>query len=158
MRQEIVLSLNKMTDRPITELEDFFGISVLVDTGARFPVWTGDEETLAAIGGIKYKQNIDYSGVGGNTQGDLYRLPSFKLGSETNGLVYPGLPVVTNKEFEDAPFQMILSATMFHNLEYTINDKLHTMTIKIPDDKSNIRNAVIKQPDESIQVLFVNEE
>ena len=52
---------------------------------------------------------------------------------------------------------MIISATMFHNLEYTINDKSHTLTIRVPDDESDIRNAVIKLPDKSFQVLFVSD-
>ena len=45
---------------------------------------------------------------------------------------------------------------MLHGLEYTVNDKLHTFTIRVPDDESNVRNAVVRFQDGRFQVLFVS--
>ena len=153
MKGEIFLTLDKNSDRPIVELVDNLGLLVLIDTGARFPVWTADTESLIALGGRLFKNGISYSGVGGETTGDIYKIPSFSFGDGAHSLVFPELPVVTNTEFEDAPFQMILSATMLHNLEYTINDKRHSLVIRIPDDESEIRNAILRV-DDDFQVLF----
>ncbi len=72
-------------------------------------------------------------------------------------LIYPEFPIVTNSDFEDIPFQMIISATMLHNLEYTINDKRHTLNISIPDDESNVRNAVVRLENGEFQVLFASD-
>ena len=157
MRKELLYNLDKYADRPIVNLQDYFGINVLIDSGARFPVWTADEDSLKALGGIVYRQDIEYSGIGGKTKGNIYKIPNFIFGNKGSCLLYPQLPVVTNKDFSDAPFQMILSSTMFHNLEYTINDKSHTLTIRVPDDESDVRNAVIKLPDKGFQVLFVSD-
>lgn len=154
MKSEIFLTLDKNSDRPIVELTDSYGLFVLIDTGARFPVWTADTDSLEALGGKLFKSGVSYSGVGGQTTGDIYKIPEFILGDGLHNLTYPELPVVTNSEFENAPFHMIISATMFHNLEYTINDKDHSLIVRIPDDESAVRNAVLRV-DDDFQVLFM---
>ena len=154
MKSELFLYLDKGSDRPILELKDVANILVLLDTGARFPVWTSDVDSLTAMGGTVFRRDIAYSGVGGETKGDIYIIPSFHMSDGVHHLIYPNLPIVTNTNFESVPFQMILSATMFHNLEYTINDKQHSLIIRVPDDESEVRNAVIRSDDESFQVLF----
>ena len=153
MRKEILLVLDKDADRPIVNLPEHVGLTALLDTGARFPVWAADLRPLIALGAKLFKSNVSYSGIGGETKGDIYKIPSLVIGEKTNGLLFPELPVITNKDFDDAPFAMILSATMFHNLEYTISDKRHTLTIRVPDDESDVRNAIVKT-DEDFQVLF----
>lgn len=156
MKSEIYLSLDQHTDRPILEIPGMSGLLALLDTGARFPVWTADVDSLLAFGGQLIQTGVRYSGVGGETSGDIYRLPSLVLGDGTHSIIYPDLPVVTNADFENAPFQILLSATMLHDLEYTINDKTHSLTIRIPDDESEIRNARIKLDNDDFQVLFTS--
>lgn len=153
MRKEIFLLLDKNADRPIVYLPMYKKLTALIDTGARFPVWTASVKSLMALGGKPIKNNISYSGIGGETKGDIYRIPNLVIGDGVNDLFFPELPIVTNSEFADAPFELILSATMFHNLEYTISDKQHSLTIHIPDDESDVRNAIVRF-DDNFQVLF----
>ncbi len=154
MKSELFLGLDSTADRPIIELKNMSNILSLIDTGARFPVWTSDVKSLEALGGKLFKKGVSYSGIGGDTKGDIYRIPGFSISDGIHYLIYPDLPVVTNSDFENAPFQMILSATMFHNLEYTINDKHHSFIIRVPDDESEVRNAIVNLDDGDFQVLF----
>lgn len=51
------------------------------------------------------------------------------------------------------PFNMILSATMFQNLIYEIDDKNHKLNVTIPDEESTVRNLRIVNSDGRIHVL-----
>lgn len=153
MRKEIYLSLDQFADRPIFDLPEHTGLTVLLDTGARFPVWTASVKILVALGAKLVKKDVEYSGVGGAAKGDIYRIPSLVIGTQTNALIFPHLPVITSKDFNDAPFGLILSNTMFRHLEFTVNDKLHSLVIRVPDDETDVRNAVVTL-DDGFQVLF----
>ena len=150
------MPLDQHSDRPILEIPNMSGLLALIDTGARFPVWTADTDSLLAIGGTLVQKGVSYSGIGGKTSGDIYKLKTLVLGDNSHGIIFPELPVVTNRDFEDAPFQIILSATMFRNLEYTINDKQHSFIIRIPDDEASVRNARININNDDFQVLFLS--
>ena len=63
MRKDIFLSLNEFADRPIIKLNEHRGIKALLDTGARFPVWTASIPLLEANGGKLFKQNVEYSRI-----------------------------------------------------------------------------------------------
>ena len=101
----------------------------MLDTGERFPVWAGDVKELELLGAEPIKRTVEYSGFGGVTVGDVYRIPVLTLTDGVNALNFPQLPIVTNSKLseENIPFQMILSATMFKNLIYTIDDKHHNL-------------------------------
>ncbi|MBQ9438032.1 MAG: hypothetical protein IJU50_06830 [Lachnospiraceae bacterium] len=157
MKEEILMFLDGNFDRPVIEMKNMSGILALIDTGARFPVWLSDVESLEALGGKLYRRGVSYSGIGGETKGDIYKLPSLIIGDGTHNMIYPEFPIVTNSDLDDAPFQMILSATMLHNMEYTINDKFHTLIIRIPDGESNVRNAVVRLASGEYQVLFASD-
>lgn len=45
MRQ-FTISLDKETQRPITFLKNWYGLDAMIDTGALFPIWVGDEDVM----------------------------------------------------------------------------------------------------------------
>ena len=157
MRKDIYLSLNEFVDRPVVKLPEHKGLKALLDTGARFPVWTASTALLKAHGGKLFKKNVSYSGIGGETIGDIYRIPGLIIGKGTNSLIFPELPVVTNTEFAEAAFELILSATMFHDIDYTVSNKRHSLIIHLEDNDSDVRNAILKL-DNDFQVLFTGSE
>lgn len=153
MSKEIFLPTNRNADRPIAYLQEHGNLRALIDSGARFPVWMSDITTLTALGGKLFKKEVSYSGVGGPTIGDIYKIPNLILGTKTNALIFPELPVVTNTEFADAPFELLLSNTMFNDLDILISNKRHSVTVYLDDTDSNVRNAIVNL-DDGFQVLF----
>ena len=151
---EFTIRLSKKHQRPVLKVEAFDDMYALLDTGAIFPVWVEDEEILKNYYNAKLIiKGIKFSGFGGYTVGNVYKLECFKFGK----LIYPGFHIVTSRE-NRYPFSMILSATMFRNLIYTIDDKNHILTVKIPDDESSVRNLIIKDSNGRINVLYNNKE
>ena len=150
-----MMLLDRRADRPLLRINDKYEIRALLDTGARFPVWTGSVDDLELLGAELVKRGVGYSGFGGEVIGDIYRIPLLTLSDGTNSLNFPQLPIVTNEKLsrDEIPFQMILSATMFKNLIYTIDDKHHNLIVQVPDDESLVRNAMIKT-ENGLQILF----
>lgn len=136
---QLDISLDKSARRPIARLEWFFGCRALIDTGALFPVWTKSESLLVKLGGKLERNNISFSGFGGKTDGQLYRV-NFNL----NGLQYIDMPVVV-KPMNDLNCHIILSATMFENMIYTIDTINKYMSI---DTKDNQIVRILKVSDE----------
>ena len=146
------LELSENFQKPLVKLVDCYGFDGLLDTGAFFPVWTTDEDLLSDLGAHFIKADVPFSGFGGETRGNLYRMREFRIGD----LVFPDLPVVTSTEMEKEPYHMILSATMLQNLIYTIDDKNHKLTVEIPDDESFERHMRIYDSNGSLYVLCGN--
>ena len=153
MRKDVVLTLDKYADRPVFKLSEHDGLVALLDTGARFPVWTASTALLEAHGGKLFKKNVTYSGIGGETVGDIYKIPTLILGTGTNSIIFPEIPVATNTDFADAAFELILSSTMFHDIDYTVSNKRHSLIIHLEDKDTDVRNAVVTL-DDGFQVLF----
>lgn len=155
MKAELTIKLDRTADRPLLKISDKYEIRALLDTGARFPVWAGDMRELELLGAKPVKRAVEYSGFGGKTTGDIYRIPAFTLTDGMNAVIFPQLPIVTNESLsgDEVPFQIILSATMFKNLIYTIDDKHHRLVLQVPDDESCVRNAVVNT-DRGLQILF----
>ena len=155
MRAEIAMILERFADRPMIELKDKYEMLALLDTGARFPVWTGTISDLELLGAKRIKRKVEYSGFGGKVTGDIYRIPILTLTDGVGALNFPQLPIVTNEKLsgDEIPFQMILSATMFKNLIYTIDDKHHRLIIQVPDDESCVRNAAVNT-ENGLQILI----
>lgn len=139
--KQFTLPLLKITQRPVVHLEEFFDIDAMLDTGSLFPVWTESEDILRVIGCAKVASNVHFGGFGGKATGNLYRVPLFKMGE----LLYPNLHIIASPS--NVPCHMILSATMFRNLIYEIDDKHHKLNITILDTESNVRNLVIYDKD-----------
>ena len=148
--KQFTLDLNEHIQRPVVKLSDWHQFNVMLDTGALFPVWVDEEMALVKLGAECIKQNVKFGGFGGEASGNLYRLPYFKLGE----LIFPNFPVISCKV--KAPCHMILSASMFSNLRYEIDDENHKLNVTIPDTQSNIRNLTIWDESGHLQVLCVS--
>lgn len=150
--KQIVLSLNERMQRPIVYLDNWNRIDAMIDTGAMFPVWVRNEKILERLGGEKVISGISFGGFGGETSGNLYKIPYFQLGD----LVYPGLHIISCEL--NMPCHMILSATMFSRLRYEIDDENHKLNITVPDNQSLIRNLVIKSEQGRLKVFCMSGE
>ena len=72
--REFVMSLVDDSLRPIVKLHNWKGFHALLDTGAIFPIWTADESMLDSLGGKCVSKGVSFSGFGGKTVGNLYKL------------------------------------------------------------------------------------
>ena len=150
--KQITLPLSIINDpRPIVHIENFFEIDAMLDTGAALPVWVEEESYLQAVGGVKIREKFAFSGFGGNVKGTLYRTPAFKLGEIT----FPHLPIVVARM--NAPFYMLLSATMFSRLIYEIDDFHHKLNITVPDGESTTRNIVVRKVNGRLKIVLAND-
>lgn len=148
--QQVIIDLDNKQQRPVTILEN--GLTALLDTGAYIPVWVDDEDILIENLGAKLvMKDVPLTGFGGTTKGNMYQV-TVKIGT----LLYPNMHMIANNELQ-TPFNMILSATMFQNLIYEIDDKNHKLNITVPDNESLVRNLVIKSSDGRLNV-FCNSE
>ena len=122
---------------PCFRLKEFYDYNAMLDTGALFPVWVEEENILNELGVTAINNQVEFGGFGGKAQGKLYKLPFVRVGE----LVFPELHIITCRM--DLPCQMILSATMFRNLIYEIDDYHHRFNVMIPDTESEVRNVKI---------------
>lgn len=147
--KQFTLTLDKNYQRPIIELKEWNNFEALLDTGALFPIWTGSEKALKKVGGESLNKRVEFGGFGGKAHGILYRLKCITIGD----LIFPEMPIIACSDLEDVPFQLILSATMFCNLLYEVDDKNHRLNITVPDDESVVRNLVIEDKNDRLHVL-----
>lgn len=147
--KQFILNMNNKYQRPIIELKSWYNFEALLDTGAFFPIWTADEDILEALGGRCIKKEILFGGFGGETKGNLYELQSMLIGD----LIFPNMHIIACNDLKNVPFQLILSATMFQNLIYEIDNKHHKLNVTIPDDESTVRNLRIKDSNGRLHVL-----
>ncbi|MDR0220497.1 MAG: hypothetical protein LBI54_03715 [Lachnospiraceae bacterium] len=123
-----ILHLDKRFQRPVVFTMQFSGCRALLDTGATLPVWTASEDVLKALGGTMVSDNVSFSGFGGPVVAQLYQL-TVSLGK----IIYPNMHLIFS-ENEKIPGFLLLSATMFGGMHYTIDDENHLLTI---DTRSN---------------------
>lgn len=144
--KQITLPLDNKQQRPVVIVGN--NMTALLDTGAYIPVWTDDEGLLTErLGAELLAKDVTFTGFGGTAVGNLYRV-SLEIG----GLVYPNMVIIANHDL-NTPFNLILSATMFQNLIYEIDDKNHVFTVEIPDEESVVRNLRIEDSGGRIHVL-----
>ena len=124
---QLTIPLDQYARRPIARLDWFHDCRALIDTGALFPVWTKNEALLLRLGACLIRKKVAFSGFGGKTSGSLYRV-SFSL----YGLRYPDMPIVA-KPINDLNCHLILSATMFDQMIYTIDTINKCLTIDTID-------------------------
>ena len=145
---QITLQLDEKARRPIASLNWFHGCRALIDTGALFPIWNKSEELLVKkLGAVLIKRDIKFSGFGGETQGNLYRVHF-----EMNGLHYLDMPIISSR-LKEVNWNMILSATMFDGMTYeidTINKQLN-MNIK---DNQPVRILRLSNDDNNVSVYL----
>ncbi|MBR2214778.1 MAG: hypothetical protein IJ849_03340 [Selenomonadaceae bacterium] len=111
----IEIPLIKEYQRPIIELYDEW---TLIDTGAIVPIISlRPKKIIKEFSGELKKANVQVGGLGGESNGDVYQIPEFKIGEN---LVYSPFEVfVPHAPFLKFPF--LLSATMFYGMNYAIN-------------------------------------
>lgn len=144
--KQMTLQLDSRQQRPVVRLKN--GLRALLDTGAYIPVWTDDEDILVEnLGASLITKDVSFSGFGGEARGNLYKV-SINVGE----LYYPNMTIIVNQDL-DTPFNLILSATMFQNLIYEVDDKNHRMNIMIPDEESMVRNLRIEDSGGQIHIL-----
>lgn len=123
-------------------------MTALLDTGAYIPIWTDDEDVLVEkLGAELVAKKVLFTGFGGQASGNLYRV-TLRVGE----LIYPNMVLIANDDL-NVPFNLILSATMFQNLIYEIDDKNHRLNITVPDGESTVRNLRIVNSDGKGSVL-----
>ena len=135
--KQFSLTLQEKTQRPVAHLKNFYGLDAMLDTGALFPIWVAEEETLIELGGSLINKSVEFGGFGGMTTGKLYKLPIFRVGD----LIFPEFHIIACQIA--IPCQVILSATMFRNLIYEVDDFCHRFSVTIPDTQSEVRNLII---------------
>lgn len=147
--KQFTLNLVKDASRPVVVLKNWNNFHALLDTGAYFPVWTSDEEILKELGADCVRRGVRFSGFGGETEGNLYTLPCMLVGE----LMFPNIHIVACNDLKNTPFQLILSATLFTNLIYEIDDKNHKLNVSVPDDEDLVRNLKVEDRNGRIHVL-----
>ena len=135
------LMLSEDSDRPIVALQNL-GISALLDTGARLPVWVGSINLLRVLLQARlFKSAVQFEGFGGSCFGDLYIIPELTIGS----LHYTQLPVVACDLPGNPKFRLILSSTMFSGLIYEIDEVNHKLNVTIPSNTSDVRKLTVSE-------------
>lgn len=133
--------LSENSIRPLLCLDELFvGCEALLDTGAALPVWTGEKEMLEYLGGTTLNRIIKFSGFGGETSGELYRM-DLCLGD----INFPNMPIIYKYD-KEIPGYFILSGTMFSKIIITIdiNGKVVKMT---PINNQKCFNLTVKDSD-----------
>ena len=65
---QITLKLDENSRRPVVKLDWFYGCRALLDTGALFPVWTGNAVLLEKLGAkLVQEEEVGYGGFGGKS-------------------------------------------------------------------------------------------
>lgn len=145
--KQFTLRLQAKAQRPVIKLVDFYGFDALLDTGALFPVWIEDESILKELDAVLLMENVEFGGFGGKAIGNLYRIPMLKVGE----LLFPDFHMISCKL--NLPCKMILSATMFDDLIYEVDNHNHRFNVSIPDTQSTVRNLVIEDQNGNLHVL-----
>lgn len=119
-------------------------LECLLDTGADIPVWVGSLSELKRLYNARLvKKDTCFSGFGGSNKCDLYYI-DFYFSSVTESLIFPEMPIAVLKEFDEYPFNMILSASMFYGLIYEIDTVQSKLKITIKDGCERIRKLNIR--------------
>ncbi|MBR2216440.1 MAG: hypothetical protein IJ849_11905 [Selenomonadaceae bacterium] len=149
--KQFTLPLDKAEQRPIVRLKNFHNLDAMLDTGALFPIWVSEEDDLRRVGGILVAQDKPFGGFGGMTTGNLYSIPTFQIGD----LIYPNFPILAS--LHELPCQLLLSATMFSNMIYEVDDQNHSFNVNVPDTESLIRNLRIEDQNGRLHIFCTSE-
>ena len=145
--KQFTLELRENDQRPIVIIQRPKLLYAMLDTGAIFPVWTAAEKLLQESGGELAEKDKPFGGFGGMTKGHLYHIKNFCVGE----MIFPIFPVIASPR--DLPCQLLMSATMFSNLIYEIDDKNHRFNVTIPETESYIRTLKIKEENGRLHVF-----
>lgn len=68
------------------------------------------------------------------------------------------MAIIICNDLIDVPYQLILSATMFSNLIYEIDDRNKKFNVTIPDDESIVQRLAIEDSSGKLHVLCSSED
>ena len=123
---QIKIPLLKEYQRPIIELYDNWA---MIDTGAVIPVLSmHPKKVQQEFSGKIIKEGLPIGGIGGESTGDVYRLPEFIVG----GLKYSPFEVFVPRQ-PLMKFPILLSATMFYGMDYTVKNSTGEFVIDTGD-------------------------
>lgn len=133
--------------RPIIEVGIFPGCRALIDTGAVIPVWTAAESWLAGLESVHAMgRRGTVSGFGGSCEGNLYEITL-----DFDGLHYIDLPILASR-MQNAPWHIILPATLFDHMVYTIDNIRRMVIFEVPDNQL-VRHLKYRDKDGSLYIL-----
>lgn len=147
MSLKLEYDLNDDSIRPIVALPDMGDLLALLDTGANISIWTGTAEDLKMLNAIRIREKYEFGGFGGNSYGELYCL-NFRFGD----LIFEHMPIIVCTGFSKK-FVMILAASLFEGLIYTIDNVSHKFIIDVPDGQDLHRKVKFIDEDNSVKVL-----
>ena len=138
--KEFSIPLKKKYERPVIEL---YKLDSLIDTGAVIPVFSIVPAVFEKYFDSKLILKDEFiGGIGGYEKGAVYSIKNFKIGD----LIFNDFEVFVPNE-PKIRFPILLSATLFHGMNYefdTINGKF---IVRMKDDQSFEREFKIKDLD-----------
>ena len=114
-----VIELLRISNRPAINIQSISSIEInaLIDTGAVIGItYLSSEFLREKFNGIFEKESISFSGFGGSTTGELWRV-TFKIGN----IIYPDFPVI-RVDSDDYVFDFIIPATAFSKFRVVMDN------------------------------------
>ena len=147
---QITFPLNNAAQKPTLALGNFDGCTALIDTGAMLPMWIKDKESLEAIGGYKtgYNQTIT------TADGKIITKELYRLTVHLGDIIFVDMPIllspISSKALKN--IHVILAATNFRGMVYTIDTLNDTLTLDIKDGQK-VRNVKVVDESGNIDIL-----
>lgn len=142
----LYFKLSTSTTRPMLRI----GKTVaLLDTGAEIPVWLSDFTSFKLFfPDAKLKlESAPLKGFGETVYCPVYTC-TLKLGT----LTYKDMPILFYP-MQNVNYQLILSASMFYALNYTIDNINSKLIIEVPEGQSLLRRLHINDSQGNMHVL-----
>lgn len=136
------LNINLYSPRPIFKANINKKITTcMLDTGADIPVFCkGTElfnEWVKDIDGVSAFQDSSIGGFGKNPENTiLYHIPDFQFSDGKNGITYKNIKIAVLLK-PSIPCDIILSASLFMKMKYTINCFKEQHCLIIESEKSD---------------------
>lgn len=146
---EEIYNLDSKENSPVIVLPWFHNCRVLIDTGATLPIWLKSIVPLKIKGAAAQNKRVKLNGVGGKSEGELYRV-NFDFGN----IHFKDLPIV-HKEIRVADAYMIFPATLFEGMVYEINNICGTFTVKV-DNEAYYRQFKIRDSEGVPYIYLAN--
>ena len=122
----VKIPILKEYQRPVIEIYNNWA---LIDTGAVIPVLSMHPKKVQQdFSGEIVKEGLPIGSIGGESTGDVYRLPEFRVG----GLAFSPFDVFVPRQ-PLMKFPILLSATMFFNMDYTIKNTMGEFIVDTGD-------------------------
>lgn len=119
----------------------------MIDTGAVIPVWTAAESMLEVLEGVRATGwRGTFGGFGGPCEGNIYEITL-----DFDGLYYIDLPILASR-MQNTPWHIILPATLFDHMIYTIDNIRRMAIFEVPDNQL-VRHLKYHDKDGSLHIF-----